>query len=161
MAGLEWERGDPGSAFHHYQMARHLIETDVEKNPRDKVRLTELASVLSGLGRMQAANGRYSEALATLERAVAIGQRSDRSDGVLASAALTLARLSQSRGDLPRAIEQCQIALAHAQKIHGSGDPQLAPYLDCLAGLYRKSGDVKKANELVLDADFPADPFRR
>jgi len=113
----------------------------------------ELASALSDLAGVQRSRGEREQAIASLEKAVAIraalpeGKPEDLAKDL---AGLGLLQVATGGGD--KAKETLQRALAAWETAAGPDSPQLLPVLDALGGVHRSAAEYTDAEPVYLRA---------
>ncbi len=113
----------------------------------------ELASALSELAAVQRSRGERKEAIASLEKVVAI--RSALPDGKpddLARDLTGLGLLQSATGDNDKAKATLERALAAWETASGPDSVQLLPVLDALGGIQRSAAEYAEAEPLYLRA---------
>jgi adenylate cyclase len=143
-------RSSNAAAIEQFRRARELMAAGAEHTPADLVR------VRIGLGRVYKFAGRYAEAAAALQDAVADLEAG--AGPALPEALCELGEVYQRDGDLDRAVATLERALA----LPGPAEGQLPPgmrraLLDRLAAVRFRQGDLAAAYELATAATAGAE----
>jgi len=136
------------------RLARHPDAAEAGGPGRDRVRLGLVEQARWGRVRALEAEGRLEEALVDLEHL-----RDDlRPDHPLwLPAAVTAARCSAEIGDLHRAVDVAESALAAAREQGLDGTAEHAELVSTLVGCYERRGDAARAAQLAEDLLQAAD----
>jgi tetratricopeptide (TPR) repeat protein len=106
----------------------------------------DYVSVLLGLGRAQLDRGATQEARLTIQKGVAVAR-----DGLglkhplYAAAVRDSGLVAAAAGDVVSAERSLREAIAIAEDVHGTEHPDLASFLDALAGFYARQGNPDAA----------------
>lgn len=106
----------------------------------------EYVSVLLGQARAQRARQAYTDARATLERAISVARQGlSVRHPLFAAAVRDLGLIDMDGGDDRGAERNLTEAVAIAEDAHGKTHPSLADFLEALAGFHVKRGDFVRA----------------
>lgn len=120
---------------------------------RDGAAELDLISSWSVLARLQVARGRYVDAIADYERALALCRARPRgSDSLRSSLLLDLATAYKSQGLLSKASACCRESLEIQQRSYGKSAFSLVPHLTALAALARAERDPVAARDFAEQA---------
>lgn len=109
----------------------------------------DYVSVLLGLGRAQLDRGATSDAHTTIEKGLAVAREGLGTRHPLYAAAMRDAGLvSAASGDVARAERSLRDAIAIAEDVHGPDHPDLAGFLDALAGFDARQGNFDASLQL-------------
>ena len=113
----------------------------------------EAASALSELAAVQRSRGERNEAIATLEKGVAVraGVAGGKTED-LARDLTSLGLLQSAAGAADKAKDNLQKALAAWEAAAGPDSPQLLPVLDALGGMHRAAAEYVEAEPLYRQA---------
>jgi CHAT domain-containing protein/tetratricopeptide (TPR) repeat protein len=104
----------------------------------------DYVSVLLGLGRAQLDRGATSDAGTTIEKGLSVAREGLGTRHPLYAAAVRDAGLvAAANGDAARAERSLRDAIAIAEDVHGPDHPDLAGFLDALAGFHARQGNVE------------------
>jgi CHAT domain-containing protein/tetratricopeptide (TPR) repeat protein len=106
----------------------------------------DYASTLLGLGRAQRDRGALSDARATLQQVLAVTRQGlGVRHPLFAAAVRDLGLVDAASGDDAAATRNLREAIDIAADVHGPNHPDLAAFLDALAGFYAQRGDYQAA----------------
>jgi CHAT domain-containing protein/tetratricopeptide (TPR) repeat protein len=131
------------------QLARQVVALR-EQLPDQQL---QLAGALATLGQLLARRGERTEAVAALERALALQESTlGKEHPAVARLLDSLASLRQAAGELQTALPLFERALAIRRKRPGFADPELAQSLNHLASLLHELGNPQRAQDLAREA---------
>jgi serine/threonine-protein kinase len=112
-----------------------------------------VADVLTNLSRVQCANGKYKDAEATANEAVALLQKINGADTAeIASGLQALAEIACKRGDIAKGSEYLERADQIAEKAHGEDNLDVASILNDLGMVRERQKSYSAANTLFARA---------
>jgi CHAT domain-containing protein/Tfp pilus assembly protein PilF len=137
-------QGDYADALRYLKLSKAIHEQLGRDHPEAGLTLNTLGSALAELGRYGEARAEYEHALATFRAA---------DDRVHVATTLhNLARLLEREGKLGDAIAQLEGVLKLRQAIYGGFHPEIAQTLNNLALMWEKAGELEKARDLLTRA---------
>ena len=139
------EKGDPAQAEQVLQKAAEHFHAADPSGIR-------MAAILEELSAVQRSQGHSDDALAAIDKAIAIRESHPEAPRVDMACDLTIAAMFRSKGgDAEKAIEGLESAV-RAWDLASPGDPQALPAIEALATAHRDRAEYEQAEPLLLRA---------